>query len=123
MKRIILTICALILIPLATNAATIYDYGTVTTYSDGSPIPAALLPLVTYRAWYTASPATGPWTAGETSKGATLTAPDPAAGSTGWYSVSAFIEGIDGSESVRSVPASKTVAAPPVSTPAGCSVR
>lgn len=120
MKRIILIILVLILIPLATNAATIF-YERVTTYADGTPIEAGK--TVVYRAWYTSSPETGPWTAGDTSTEAEIVAPDPLAGATGWYSVSAFIQGVPGSESARGAPASKTMPPLTLSSPPGCKVR
>jgi hypothetical protein len=120
MKRILFAICVVILIPLATNAATI-TYEKVTTYDNGALLPAARVSTITYKAYY--APQNGPpWTPGASVvDDVTLPAPDPPEGSTWWYTVTAALPG--GPESAKAVPASKTVAVPPISAPTGCTVR
>jgi hypothetical protein len=120
MKRFILAVCVLILVPLATNAATV-GWEKVATFVDGTPIPAAMLTTIKYQVYY--GPQNGPpWTAGASVVDAiSAPAPDPPIGSTWWYSVTAALPG--GPESAKAAPASKTVAIPPVNAPSGCTVR
>ncbi len=119
MRKIILSLLVLILIPLASNAATV-SWEKVITFTDGTSIPATLLPTIVYKVYY------GPDKANlapgaSVVDSATSPAPDPPMGETFWYSVTATLPG--GPESAKAVPASKTVAIPPVSAPAGCMVR
>jgi hypothetical protein len=116
MKKTIILLCLFIAAP---SIAAVVSFDKVTTYTDSTPIPAAKLPNILYRV-YTAPGSTGPWTAGPESAGNVIVAPDPVAGSTAWYSVTATLDGV---ESAKCVPASKTVAIPTPSAPPGCSVR
>jgi hypothetical protein len=116
MRKIVILLALFIAAP---SIAAVVTFDKVTTYSDGSAIPAAKLPLIIYTVW-TAPTATGPFTAGPTSGDNTIVAPDPVAGSTAWYSVSARLDGVD---SARCAPASKTVAPLTPSSPPGCLVR
>jgi hypothetical protein len=119
MKKILFALCMVILVPLATNAATV-GWEKVTTFVDGTPIPAAMLTTIKYQVYF------GPDKA-NLAPGASVVdaisapASDPPIGETWWYSVTAALPG--GPESAKAIPASKTVAIPPVSPPAGCTVR
>jgi hypothetical protein len=116
MKKTIILLCLFIAAP---SLAAVVEFDRVTTYTDSTPIPAAKLPNIVYRV-YTAPGSTGPWTGDLTSADNTITAPDPPAGATWWYSVTASL---DGQESAKCVPASKTVAFQTPAQPPGCRVR
>jgi hypothetical protein len=103
----------------APSIAAVITFDKVTTYTDGTTIPTAKQSLIVYKAFYGPTQ-TGPWTEGASSTGLVIVAPDPAAGSTGWFTVSATLEG---QESANCVPASKTVAPLTPSAPPGCLVR
>jgi hypothetical protein len=116
--RKLLLIIAILFVAVGTNAAVV-TFEKVTTYVDGTPVPAAKLPNITYTVWYGPT-ATDLSTRGPSSTTTVIVAPDPAAGSTAWYAVSA---GLDGVESAKCVPASKTVAPLTPAAPPGCLVR
>jgi len=101
------------------SIAAVISYEKVTTYTDGTTIPTAKQATIIYKAYYGATN-TGPWTEGLTSTGTEIAAPDPVPGSTGWYTVAAVL---DGQESAKAVPASKTVPPQVPNAPPGCSVR
>ena len=66
----------------------------VTTYTDGSAIPAAKIPTIVYKA-YTGPAATGPWTSGAAvTDNLAIPALEPAAGQTLWYSIDANLDGM-----------------------------
>ena len=116
--RKLLVIMALF-IPLSTNAATV-SWEKVTTYDNETLIPSSRLSTIIYKAWY--GPDKENLGAGASVVDAdSATAPDPPEGATWWYSVTAALPG--GPESAKATPASKTVAVPTPSAPAGCSVR
>lgn len=117
MKKIIILLCLFIAAP---SIAAVISYEKVTTYVGGIAIPAAKLPNIVYIGWYGPSQ-TGPWTESNRVTDRTeINAPDPMAGMTGWYSVSAVL---DGMESAKCVPASKTIPPLTPSSPPGCTVR
>ena len=109
----------LVLFVAAPSIAAVISYERVTTYTDGTTIPAAKQATIVYKSYYGATN-TGPWQEGLTSTGVEIAAPDPVPGSTGWYTVSAILEG---QESAKAVPASKTVPPPTPNAPPGCTVR
>jgi len=109
MKKFILILLAFALV-YATNVipaiAAFLDYDRVTTYIDNTSISPEKIPTIQYRAYHGPSSA-GPWTAGNSViDNLTITAPDPTAGSTLWYTVDATL---DGMTSDKAVPKSKTV--------------
>jgi hypothetical protein len=116
MRKVLILLALFIAAP---SIAAVVEFDKVTTYVGGAAIPSAKLPNIVYRV-YTAPGSTGPWTGDLTSADNTITAPDPPAGATWWYSVTASL---DGQESAKCVPASKTVAVPTPSQPPGCKVR
>ena len=116
MRKLLVLLALFIAAP---SIAAVVSFDKVTTYTDSTPIPAAKLPLIVYTVWYGPT-ATDLSTKGPTSSGNVIVAPDPVAGSTAWYSVTATLDGV---ESAKCVPASKTVAIPTPSAPPGCSVR
>ena len=117
MKRLTMfAIGLLMLAPLFVNAALI-DYDRSVTYTDSTPIPAAKIPTIQYRGYYGPS-LTGPWTSGNVvTDNLAISAPDPAAGATLWYTVDATL---DGMTSAKGVAASKSV---PFNLPGAPSVR
>ena len=120
MKRLYLILLVILLSPMTTNAAVI-SYELVTTYTDGTPIEASKLPTIIYKAYYSTQNGP-PWADGASVVNASeITAPDPPKGDTWWYTVTAKLPA--GEESAKAVPASKTVALPPINPPAGCTVR
>lgn len=123
MKRFILILLAFILV-YATNVipaiAAFIDFDRVTTYRDGSSISDTKIPTIQYQAYYGSS-STGPWTAGNiVVDNVTITAPDPAAGSTLWYTVDASL---DGAVSFKAAAKSKTVPFPQLNPPVLRGVR
>lgn len=119
MRKILLAVLLTVFIPLATNAATV-SWEKVTTFTDGSTIPAAMASTLVYKVYYGADKAN--LAPGSSVVNAiSAPAPDPPMGETFWYSVTAALPG--GPESAKAVPVSKTVAIPPVNAPAGCMVR
>jgi len=94
MKRLTMFgIGLLILSPLFVNAAFI-DFDRVVTYTDSSAIPVAKVPTIQYQG-YSGPSVAGPWTpAGLVTDNLTITAPDPAAGATLWYTVDASLDGM-----------------------------
>lgn len=120
MKRIILSICVLILIPLATNAATV-EWSAPSSYTDNTAIAPADVARIVYTP-FIGDTVSGPWVAGPKTAPGVLSAtmPDPAPGATKKYTVSA---GLDGMESEKAVPASKTMPVPVPNAPPGCRVR
>jgi hypothetical protein len=120
MKRILFAICVVILIPLATNAAEVsWD---VPTYTDNTVIPAGIASTIVYTP-FMGDILSGPWVAGvKTAQGIlSATMPDPAPGTTKFYTVSGAFPG--GPDGPKAVPASKTV--PPLTpgAPPSCTVR
>jgi len=69
----------------------------VTTYTDGSAVPAAKIPTIVYNVYYGTSP-TGPWTLFDThvdNVAATIPAAGlPAYGSTMYYTADATLDGV-----------------------------
>ena len=117
MKRIIVLLALFVAAPAV---AAVINFDRVTTYADGTNILASKVPTIQYRGYYGSS-ATGPWTSGNVvTDNLVISAPDPAAGGTLWYAVTAIL---DGQESAKCVPASKSVPVPVPSSPPGCTVR
>jgi len=115
MKKTLILVLALFV--AAPAIAAFIDFNRVTTYTDGSAIPAAKVPTIQYRAYYGPS-SSGPWTGGATVvDNLAISAPDPVVGGTLWYTVDASL---DGKTSAKAVPKSKTV---PFLAPAGPSLR
>jgi hypothetical protein len=123
MKRALLfAALTVVFAPLVFGATISFDR--VTTYIDGSAIAPAKIPTIQYRGYYGPAP-TGPWTAGATvTDNVAITAPDPIPdpppGNTIWYTVSAIL---DGQESAKAVPDSKTATIMTPAAPPGCKVR
>lgn len=91
-----------------------------TAYTDNTAIPAEKLPLLRYQA-YTGGSSTGPWVAvGLLVAGTSVTVPDPPAGGTLYYTVTASL---DGMKSGYAVPVSKTIPFPAPAAPTGLSVQ
>jgi hypothetical protein len=104
----------------APSIAAVIEFDRVTTYVGGAAIPSAKVPTIQYKAYYGPNLA-GPWTTGATvTDNLAITAPDPPAGATWWYSVTASL---DGQESAKCVPDSKAVAFQTPAQPPGCRVR
>ena len=105
MKKFLFAILVLI-VPMASLAATLT--WSVPTYSDNTVIPASIAATIVYTP-YMGDSVTGPWTTGTKTAPGILSAtmPDPAAGTTKYYTVSAQIPG--GVESPKAIPASKTI--------------
>ena len=104
MKKFLFAILML-MVPMASLAATLT--WTQPTYSDNTVIPASIAATIVYTP-YMGDSVTGPWTAGTKTAPGVLTAtmPDPAAGTTKYYTVDATL----GSQtSGKAVPASKTI--------------
>ncbi len=117
MRKVLFLLLAVILLISANVRAAFIDYDRSTTYTDNTPIPAAKIPTIQYQGWYGPTQA-DPENPGQTvTDNATITAPDPPAGSTWWYSVTAIL---DGKTSVKAAAKSKTV---PFQTPAAGQVR
>jgi hypothetical protein len=97
--------------------AAFIDYNRSVTYTDNTAIPAAKIPTIQYQGHY--GPAvTGPWTSGNTvTDNLAISAPDPPAGATWWYTVTATL---DGMTSDKAAAKSKTI---PFQTPAVDQVR
>jgi len=104
----------------APSLAAVIEFDRVTTYVGGAAIPSVKVPTIQYRG-YSGPTASGPWTTGAVvTDNLAITAPDPPAGTTWWYSVTASL---DGQESAKAVPASKSVAFQTPAQPPGCRVR
>jgi hypothetical protein len=103
-KAMILVLMLFVALPAM---AAVVSWTAPTTYSDATPIPSADISRITYQIYY-GSAQTGPWTAGVLTGPGTLTgtAPDPAVGTTRWYTVSAIL---DGQEGAKGVAASKNI--------------
>lgn len=110
MRTLILILMLLISIPC--NAA-ILHWSAPTTYSDGSAIGPEGNQL-TYHPYYGPSP-TGPWTPAPTTQALDSTMPDPNAGETMWYTVSASIG--TNPEGAKAGAVSKTVPFPQITDP------
>jgi hypothetical protein len=97
------------------------SYEPVPPATVGDPIPSAKVSTITYTPSYGSS-ATGPWTdLTSTAAGATSAAvPDPAPGTTRWYSVKS---NLDGQTSVYATAVSKTAPALKPKSPTGLSVN
>jgi len=116
MKRFLMFAVLMCLFAPMVFGATIF-FNKVTTYTDGSAIPAAKIPTIVYKA-YTGPASSGPWTAGGTvTDNLALPALEPAAGQTLFYTVDATL---DGQTSAKAAAMSKTV---PFLTPGGPSLR
>ena len=117
MKKILFLLLTVVLVASTTAIAAFIDYDRSVTYTDNTPIPAAKVPTIQYRG-YTGPAATGPWTGGNVvTDNLTISAPDPAAGMTLWYTVDATL---DGMTSEKAAAISKTI---PFPTPAGPRLR
>lgn len=117
MKKAILLLAVFVLVMSTTAIAALIDYDRVTTYTDNSAIPAAKIPTIQYRGYSGPSP-TGPWTpAGIVTDNLTITAPDPVAGATLWYTVD---DTLDGMTSEKAPALSKSL---PFLRPAGPALR
>jgi hypothetical protein len=117
MKKIIFILCLFIAAP---SIAAVVEWDAPVTYTDNTAIPAGKVLTIVYTP-FIGDTFTGPWVAGNKTAPGILSAtmPDPAPGATKHYTVSATL---DGQESGKAVPASKTV---PFQTPSppGCRVR
>ncbi len=104
---------------LSWNAPTTYVPEPPATVGD--PIPSEKISQIIYRTFYGNSP-TGPWTAGPTTLGGEVSAtvPDPAAGSTRWYTVEAFLDNV---ASAKAAAVSKTVPFRATNPPGGLQVN
>jgi hypothetical protein len=93
-----------------------------TQYTDNTVIPAAKIPTITYTPAYGSS-ASGPWTAGTaTAAGATsAVVPDPASGTTRYYTVQATLDGQ--TSGYATPPVSKTAPFLTPKSPTGLSVN
>ena len=118
MRKIVILLA---LLAAAPSIAAVVEWDAPTTYTDNTAIPAGKIPTIIYTPFIGDAP-TGPWAAGNKTAPGILSAtmPDPAPGATKFYTVSGTL---DGQESAKAVPASKTV---PFKTPSrspGCRVR
>ena len=105
MKRLLMFAVLMCLFAPMVFGATIF-FNKVTTYTDGSAIPAAKIPTIVYKG-YTGPAATGPWTSGSAvTDNLALPALEPAAGMTLWYTVDATL---DGQSSTKAAAMSKNV--------------
>jgi len=117
MKRLVVLLALFVALPAL--AATV-TYTKVTTYTDGSAIPAAKIPTMSYQV-YTGPSLTGPWAAANSGLDVSmLTAPDPVAGGTLWYTVDVSL---DGQTSVKAVAVSKSVPFKAPAAPSGITVQ
>jgi hypothetical protein len=93
-----------------------------TLYTDNTAIPAAKIATITYTPAYGSS-ASGPWTAGTaTAAGATsAVVPDPASGTTRYYTVQATLDGQ--TSGYATPPVSKTAPFLTPKSPTGLSVN
>ena len=109
-------VCAILLSASVVIAATLSWIGP-TVYTDGIAIPAADQARITYTP-YTGPAATGPWSARPSTAAGVTSAnvPEPAPGSTLYYTVDATLDGMTSAK--VSPPVSKTA---PYKTPSGCS--
>ena len=112
---------ALIFMLAATAQAANLAWTPPTQYTDNTAIPAAKIPTITYTPAYGSS-ATGPWTdVTSTAAGATsAVVPDPAVGTTRWYSVKS---NLDGQTSAYATAVSKTAPYLTPKSPTGLSVN
>lgn len=87
----------------------------------GDPIPSSKISQIVYRTWYGSS-STGPWTAGAVTGAGVLSAtvPDPAKGSTSWYTVEAFL---DNAVSAKAGAVSKTIPFPETGSPTNLKIQ
>ena len=114
MKKILVLLALFVAAP---SIAAMIDYDRATTYTDSTAIPAAKIPTIQYRG-YSGPSQTGPWTPSVTvTDNLAISAPDPPAGSTWWYTVDATL---DGMTSAKAAAMSKTI---PFPTPAGPTIR
>ena len=103
MKKILVVLALFVAMP---SIAALIDYDRVTGYTDNTSIPAAKIPTIQYRGYYGPAP-TGPWTPTVTvTDNLTISAPDPPAGGTWWYTVDATLDGVT---SAKAAAMSKTV--------------
>ena len=118
MKKVIFILCLFIAAP---SLAAVMDWDAPVTYTDNVAIPAGKVPTIVYTP-FMGDTLTGPWTAGSKTAPGILSAtmPDPAPGATKFYTVSG---NLDGQESAKAVPASKSVAFQTPAQPPGCRVR
>ena len=116
MRKVLMLLAMVVLFAPLVFGATL-DFDRVTTYTDGTNIPAAKVPTIQYRG-YSGPSSTGPWTpAGLVTDNLAIAAPDPAAGATLWYTLDASL---DGMTSAKAAALSKTI---PFPTPAGPVLR
>jgi len=116
MKRLLMFAVLMCLFAPMVFGATIF-FNKVTTYSDGSAIPAAKIPTIVYKG-YTGPAAIGPWTSGSAvTDNLALPALEPGVGQTLWYTIDATL---DGMTSTKAAAMSKTI---PFPTPAGPVLR
>lgn len=112
MKKILILLVLVVIVTSTTAIAALIDYDRVTTYTDNTAISAAKIPTIQYKGWYGPTQ-TDPENPGPTvTDNQTITVPDPPAGSTWWYTVTATL---DNATSAKAAAKSKTI---PFQTPA-----